>query len=301
MDLNFVRIIFTLRVAGDEANPFVLFGSKERFMDAFRQAANCRCSRCESCPRSFECPYCQTFSQTISSDPAAVKRFQKPPFPFVFEFPLVLPAPNRGGFLECGLTLVGSAVNFIADYLAALRIMFQPAGTGRRLNAFLVRVESVDYSGSRHTIFDQDGVALDRLVFLSLAGLQNTNVVTPGPLTLSIITPMRIMQEGRPLRDISFSPFVRALFRRISSMAYYYGGVEMDFDYKWLADRSSGIETVSSKLRWVEWKPGLCGVMGTVTFSGDVADFLPFILLGEHFHVGKGAPFGLGSYRIDSR
>lgn len=298
MDVNFVRLVCTLRLECDISNPFAFFGVKEGFMDAFRQAVNCRCSQCENCPRPTACAFHQTFSQTLSSDPAAVKRFQKPTYPFAFEFPLVPAPPNNGDIFECGLTLMGSAVNFISDYLTSLRLMFQHDSTDSRINASLVRVDSVDYSGNRHPILDRNGIVLDRLVCLSLAGLQKTSIVSPGDITISIVTPMRIMQEGRALRDFSFSPFVRALLRRISSMAYYYGGVEMDLDYKWLANRSSSIENISTNFQWVEWKKGLCGVIGNGTFRGDMVDFLPFILLGEHFHVGKGASFGLGCYRI---
>lgn len=300
MELNIVRLILTFRLEKDVPNPVALFGIKDGFMTAFRQAVDCSCALCANCPRASVCPYYQTFSQNISSDPTAVKRFQKPPLPFAFDFPLLPPAPNRGKVLECGLSLVGTAINFIGDYLAALGILFAANGFGGRTGVSLAGIDAAGYGGERHPLrIPGGGTALDRLVFLSLDGLQG--VLSPGSLTISIRTPLRIMHEGRPLREFSFSSFVRALFRRISSLAYYYGGIEMDMDYKWLARRSGGIDCVSADFHWVQWKPSLCGLVGSGTFTGDMTDFLPFILLGEYFHVGKGAPFGLGSYRIEHR
>jgi len=42
----------------------------------------------------------------------------------------------------------------------------------------------------------------------------------------------------------------------------------------------------------------LGGIIGNVTYAGDLTPFLPFIVLGKYIHVGKGATFGLGKYEI---
>ena len=38
--------------------------------------------------------------------------------------------------------------------------------------------------------------------------------------------------------------------------------------------------------------------MGDITFEGELAEFLPFLRLGEYLHVGKGTVYGLGEYEI---
>jgi len=40
------------------------------------------------------------------------------------------------------------------------------------------------------------------------------------------------------------------------------------------------------------------GLVGLVTYAGDLADYLPLLALGEFIHVGKGTVFGNGQYRI---
>ena len=42
----------------------------------------------------------------------------------------------------------------------------------------------------------------------------------------------------------------------------------------------------------------LGGVTGTVTYEGDLSDFIQLLRLGEYVHVGKGTSFGLGKYEI---
>jgi CRISPR/Cas system endoribonuclease Cas6 (RAMP superfamily) len=40
------------------------------------------------------------------------------------------------------------------------------------------------------------------------------------------------------------------------------------------------------------------GLVGKVTYEGDLTDYLPLLALGELIHVGKGTVFGNGQYEI---
>jgi hypothetical protein len=232
----------------------------------------------------------------VSSDPAAAKRHQKPPLPFVFNFPIIPAVPNRGTELEIGLLLVGSAINQIDYYLAAFCGMLLENG---RISASIRRVESVDYTGNRKLLTERQGKWASRgLHILSVKGLGNTVMLPMDRISISIETPMRILRDGKPLRDLSFSAIVRALMRRLSSMAYYYGDVETDLDFKWLALNSKTVVMTRNGFRWVEWGSAVSGVIGSGTFIGEMADFQPFLLTGEYLHVGKGTAFGLGRFHL---
>ncbi len=298
VDLNLVRLIVTLRLEDDIADRYALFGTRPHFEEAFRRTAGCGRSAAD-CTRGDGCAYHETFSQALTADPAALRRYQKPSLPFVFSFPLLPDPPNGGDTVEVGLLLAGSATKFVSDYIAALEEMLAISGFRRRFPASLVKVESAGYGGDRTLIMEPGkGEARDRLATLSLQGLRECAVLAPDRVTVSIVTPMVILSEGRPIREFSFSPFMRALFRRVSSMAYYYGGSEAELDYKWLAGESLAAECLQSDYRWVEWSRKWCGIVGTGTFRGDLTDFLPFLSGGEYLHVGKGATFGLGRYTL---
>jgi hypothetical protein len=300
MDFNFAKLVITIELETDTPDPCALYSSRKGFAAAFRQVVDCRCIRCETCPLIATCPYYQTFAQAVSADPLAAKHHQKPPLPFVFDVPRVPPSPNSGTLLEVGLVLVGSAINHIDFYMAAFSLLLQQDGPSGRIDASIRRVDSVDYMGNRHLLEEREGKwASGGLPLLSVKGLCKTVMLPMDWITITIETPMRILHDGKPLRELSFSVIIRALMRRLSSMAYYYGGVEADYDFKWLVQSSNAVVTAQKSFRWVEWGRGLSGVIGSGTFTGEMGEFHPFLLAGEYLHVGKGAPFGLGRFRVE--
>ncbi|HTP66915.1 MAG TPA: CRISPR system precrRNA processing endoribonuclease RAMP protein Cas6 [Geobacteraceae bacterium] len=300
MDLNFVRLIFTLKLEADSADPYALFDLKPHFMESLLQAVNCGRLQCVPCKKRDDCPYHMSFSQSLSADPAALRRYQKPSLPFVFDITLLPPVPNSGSLVELGLTIAGLAVNHPREYIAAAEGMLQSPGLRRKVRASLLKIESSGYDGTRSVIMESGGaVGTGYLQTLSLQGLQEVGILSTDAVSLTIITPMRLMTEGRPLREFSFSPFVRALFRRLSSLVYYYGGEEPELDYKWLAEQSRMVECVTANFRWVEWGSRWSGLIGEGTFAGNLSEYLPFLQAGEYLHVGKGASFGLGRFLLD--
>jgi CRISPR-associated endoribonuclease Cas6 len=300
VDFNFLKLIITLRLEADIANPYLLFGIKTDFADFFRQVTGCRGKSCRECAVPPACPYWQVFSQTLSGDPSAVKRFQKPPLPFVFDLPLLPPSPNRGRTVEVGLILAGPAANHVVCFLDAVRLMFGGRDSSRKVLAVVSKVESVDYTGNRSAIAGGDGVAsLDRLFSLSLDSLEKSVTLSPDRLQISIVTPLRLLHEGKVVEQLSFSVLARSLLRRMSAMLYYYGGIELELDYKWLAEQSSRITIDSGEFSRAEWGRGLGGIIGGGTFAGDVAEFHLVLLFGEQFHAGKGATYGLGRFRLE--
>ena len=42
----------------------------------------------------------------------------------------------------------------------------------------------------------------------------------------------------------------------------------------------------------------LGGLIGELSYVGDLKPFLPFLKMTEVFHVGKGTSFGLGRYKL---
>jgi hypothetical protein len=300
VEFNFLKLVFTLTLEADIDDPYLLFAIRTDFAGIFRRVAGCDRESCVKCLQATECPYQQIFSQTLQSDPSAIKRFQKPPLPFVFHLPLLPKLPNMGSGCEIGLTLVGLAVNHVVHFMDAVGFMFGHRDSPWAEVASVVKIETVDYLGKRVVISHNGSrAALDRFFVLSMEGLEKSVVLPADTVNLTIDTPLRILKDGHPLRELSFSALAMSLIRRTSSIAFYYCFMELDLDYKWLSRQTLEVGIGSNGFSWAEGGKGISGIIGCGTFTGPMAEFHSFLLLGEYLHTGKGAAYGLGHFRLE--
>ncbi|MCL2761042.1 MAG: CRISPR system precrRNA processing endoribonuclease RAMP protein Cas6 [Desulfuromonadales bacterium] len=292
MDFIVVNLAITVRKKGISL-PFQLFKPiRENFKLAFQEAIGCIDDN-GHCLNGDNCLCKKSFGQLLSSNREAVRRYQKPPLPFVFDIP-VLDKPNPPE-IELGLVLVGTAMNDLTTYIAALQRLFD--GSRRGLSGFeLVSIESKSGMGDRKLLFKSDGfIDLSLLSLISAEDIKDAFKITRD-ISFNFITPVRILHNGRALqKGVPFNILMGGLFRRISSLAFYYSK-EMDEDFKWLVKQSQDIELIESDLLWENFGGSFQGLTGKMRFEGDLTDFMPFIKLGELLHMGKGATYGMGQY-----
>lgn len=300
MDLLFTKLVITLRADSACRNPYVLFAVKSRFRIAFRETV-CRADgHCSLCSQQRECSFYAVFSQDLTDDPVALKRHQKPPLPFIFHVPLLPECGSSGGPLEVGLVIVGAAMNYLPEFRSAILRLFRPDQWQEIPSLELVSIESEGCSGFRSLVSaGQESSSLVGIATISADDLLALNTLSSDQVGLRFITPLRIQNDGCLLRSFSFSPFIRTLLRRISSIAYYYYGSVPEMDFSRLAGLSGAIDVSGCTMQWVEWKKGpLEGVIGSGILCGDAEDFHPVLLLGEYLSCGKGAAYGLGRYEL---
>lgn len=300
MALTFAKIAVSFQLQKNFPNRYFFFSMKSSFEAAFRTSIGCQPLNCGGCRLHTECIAGSIFSQELSSDPAAIKKYQKPSLPFAFQFPLIPDTPNKGAEVEVEIILMGATAEHYGHFVQALCTVVQG-------HMALLRVASVDYGGDRYLLSDGRGTAhTDCLFLFSAEELQKTGVPVTGEIAVNIMSPLFLLRDGRPLRELSFAQFITALFRRVSSLVYYYGGLEMDCDFKRLAEESLAIKTVESSLSWTDWPAitkgaKVAGITGRIVFAGELDSFQSFLLLGQYFNVGKGASYGRGRYLIDHR
>ena len=126
-------------------------------------------------------------------------------------------------------------------------------------------------------------------------------------ITISLLTPLRLRFDGHITDKIEFHVLIRNLLRRISSLSYFHCGEKFQVDFKGLIEKARAVNQIASDSHWYDWKRystrqeewmSLGGVTGTVSYEGDISDFMLLLRLGEYVHVGKGTSFGLGKYEI---
>ncbi|CAG0941751.1 hypothetical protein BROC_01581 [Candidatus Brocadiaceae bacterium] len=126
-------------------------------------------------------------------------------------------------------------------------------------------------------------------------------------VTISLLTPLRLRFDVYITDKIEFHVLIRNLLRRISSLSYFHCNEKLEIDFKGLIEKASKVKQIASDIHWFDWKRystrqdawmSLGGVTGTVSYEGDLTEFMSLLKLGEYVHVGKGTSFGLGKYEI---
>lgn len=127
-------------------------------------------------------------------------------------------------------------------------------------------------------------------------------------VALRFLTPARLKYQGDLVGPkVEFSVLVKSLLRRVSALSAIHCGREMEVDFQGIIRRAEGVKIGESRLFWEQLsrysgrqdaRLSLSGFRGSVTYEGPVGEFLPLLRAGELCHVGKGAVFGLGMFRI---
>lgn len=234
--------------------------------------------------------YDRTFGQALSSDPSAVKRFQKPPLPFAFKI-------SDSSEFYVGRSLIlniaGKAVNDVSCYIGAVRGVFSAVSNTPGITVKIRQVATISADGNESLVEKDDGE-------VSLIGVDD--ILPPlwsvSAVQIDFVTPIQLVREGHLLHRLTFSDFIRPLMRRVSALSYYYCGFEYDLDFQRMAADSLDVSADDASLAWVKGAGNSSGIKGGVRFFGDLQPYIPFIMLGEQFNLGKGASYGMGAYGI---
>jgi len=118
-----------------------------------------------------------------------------------------------------------------------------------------------------------------------------------------------MQQDLRLTKEIDFEILLKNILRRLSWLAEIHCDNKWELDYKALLGKArEKVKVIHSGLQWQDWERysqrqqtriKMGGFVNKMTFAGELAEFLPFIKLGEYLHVGKGTVYGLGKYRIE--
>jgi len=266
-----------------------------------RLACPLRDQACDTCLLRAHCVYLQLFD-TPSSPGGDVPR------PFVLEPP---PSPRRGYLagskLRVGLTVVGRAIDHLPYFLAAIGQLGERWGLGRGRAHFQL-IEAREATGSGNTPLFRDGRFLREP--RPLPDPWEAPVPAIDEITLDLLTPLRLRVRGdlqTPDTPPDFALLMDRLAGRIRMLAASHGADPAAADSLRLPAGSATVEQAGDPLHWREWgrysrrqerSMQFGGVWGRLTYRGDLATFVPWLQFGRWLHVGNGATFGLGRYRL---
>ena len=264
---------------------------------------------CAKCPLGKGCVYTYIFETAPRQAVNETSEDAHLPHPFIIEPPLDEKRHyTTDDNLELHLLLIGQAINYAPYFIFAFEELGR-IGIGKDRGKY--RIESVTNigCGKETLIYDGDSHIRDSQQVIDSTDIRNVaSQLNRHQITLRFLTPTRIKYKGKLTKDLNFEVLMRNLLRRSSWLAEIHCDEKWDLDYKGLINKAKEqVTTTHSDLWWHDWerysqrqdkKLKMGGFMGEITFEGDLAEFLPFLKLGEYLHIGKGTVYGLGKYEI---
>lgn len=269
-----------------------------------------RTRTCADCLLNEHCVYSYIFETPAPASVPDSEQYKTAPHPFVILPPLGEKTSYAPGeTLAFTLTLIGRALDYLPYFIYAFYEL-GANGMGRARGRFTLKRVLRLNGAERYPVYEGQGKILKRAyesVSWHRVLEQRPGSSPTATVTLHFLTPARIKVKDDLVVDLDFSVFFKSLVRRIEALGVFHCGGGRLEGVRDLIHNAAAIETAHRALSWYDWerysnrqetRMKLGGVVGAITFSGELSPFMPYIVLGEYIHVGKGTSFGLGKYRI---
>lgn len=271
---------------------------------------------CLAKPPECQCAYGAVFEPQKPSHLSRLRAGEEVARPFVLEPPTDPKMRYQPGeTIPFGLTLFGSAIKQLVWFHVTfhhLRTIGIPAQRGKVFQREMWAIN--DSTQEEQCLYKYPDTLIKNVDYrLNLETLL-TSVPFPrtDTLTLQWETPVNLTYQGEMARELEFHILISRLLSRIEHLGALYVDVTQ-VDDAWSESARQWIHQAKEVCRTreetdiKEWKRfstrqgrdiPMTGVIGTVTYEGDLMPFIPLLILGQFTHVGKHAVFGLGKYKI---
>ncbi len=234
------------------------------------------------------------------------RRIAAPPHPYVIEPDAGSQTRYRPGeSFDFNLLLFGRANEYLPYFIYAFDQVGH-TGIGKRIEGKRGTFVLHAVKAGGRTVYDRASGQISGESFtenLTLDKRQEDAADAVRTLKINLLTPLRLKYDNRLEAAMLFHVLVRAALRRISSLCEYYDGGEPSLDYRGLVARARDVQILNSSLRWFDWQRFsnrqdqamlMGGMIGHVTYTGALGEFVPLLSFCEQVHLGKQTSFGLG-------
>ena len=263
-----------------------------------------RDTACRDCLLYRSCLFPYVFETPPPPDAEKLRKYPAAPHPFVLRI-----APGQTGpDYRLGLVLIGRACSQLPYFVHALSEAGRH-GIGSQRQPFQLREIQQAGGGDLDTwscIYERDGA------LASLAVNSPEPPACPEQVRLRLTAPLRLKREDHLVTPATFrfADLFGSLLRRVSLLTYFHTEHPLEADFAGLVQRANDVALHDPRLRWYDWTRyssrqdaalDMGGLIGEVTLEGaDLAEFWPYLWLGQWVHAGKGATLGLGRYQLES-
>ena len=277
---------------------------------------NKKAKDCGECAVWATCPICFLVATRNPNSERGVDV----PRPYIIEPPLDGKISYQPGeTLEFGLTMFAQALNLF-PYLVLGSKALEQGGLGKKLRredgrwrrgTFAVReIGALNrLSGERQPVL-RAGDAMVSVPDLPVTNEQVQALAAQLPrerITLVFKTPTRIIEQSKLQHRPTFRPLIQRLHQRLRDLTREFTDATWELDLRQVMAEAEAVQVAEDQTRWVELdsfstrrstSTPMGGLVGQVTFEGNLEPFLPWLVWGEIVHVGKDAVKGNGWYEI---
>lgn len=266
--------------------------------------------QCQECAAPEICAYAYLFGSKRPPEAEVLRAASDVPAPYIFAAQREQQLLAASEPFDFTLTLVGGAIRYLPYLVAALRLMGIQGLGQSRIRCHLQAVYWLAPDGEATALFvgPVHGVLRAQPAACTVGAWAAVGATQAAAVTIHFESPTTLKHNGDILHDAPpFHVLIRTLLRRVSSLSYFHGGQRWETDYRGWIERAEAVTTTDAAVEWhdgsrystrTQRRMPLGGLVGTVTYSGDLTPFLPLLRLGELIHVGKNAVFGNGRFVI---
>lgn len=248
----------------------------------------------------------QLFQPPLPQDPLVRRQAQKPAPAFV-----LTPDPQTCGLIKANQKIVlpafflGQGVQSINAFVALLQQLGQQGLYHARGQFRLEGIESEDASGVRAMLWSGGQQTQFSPPISELHWWLERRMLDADRIGLEVISPLRLLQQKKPLFKADFVDLFPFILRRVSALLACHSGVEVVKNPQQLHQLATQVAVTGNSLQWRDWRrlkgteqnQDLGGLLGQIMLEGDcLAEIYWILLLGSLFNVGKGAAYGAGQY-----
>lgn len=261
---------------------------------------------CTPCPAANVCP----LSRLVATADPTGARGEEAPRPYVLR-----PVQAASASLEPGqpfsfaLTLIGDAVSAFPYILQGLQAMGE-AGFGLRQRApgtFAIEriVASNPYLAAEQTVYQQGRAT----VYAPALPVRQEHISAAAAflpsdrITLALRSPLRLVNKGQLVRELSMEIVMRRLLRRLTDLTAAFAPQPFQADFGMLVQAAARVQCMAQRTQWIDLESvsgrsgrhtPIGGLVGRVSFAGELAPLLPYLGWLPVTGIGKDVTKGNG-------